>query len=463
MTHTLKLFRRHDSNCTGSDGKGKQPYPKEFRIYESDSPKTSGRRQCDCTISAEGRLLKSKLYVRPKSTGQREWDEAHKVADQWGEWGALTAQVIAVPVTAEPVRIPVVEAIAKFMATLRADERQEQFSQLLVLRLIPFVESAKLSFIQDMDDAEIWSDFKDTWKNDNPLRNRKEKPGQPVPILNLRDGTTQKLITDLRIFQKFCVKKKWLSENWAARAYMSQSVVIEQKESYSDEELDYIYRAATLVTDGKGFTQKRTGQQNSKEVSAFIMALDNTGLRLCDTVRLERHQLVPFNSPPFKHAIYCSPQKTRKTRTTLNFVHIPIAGIIPGLRDLAKTLEELPTKQGRYFFLGGKGTITTNVTSWKARVVRVLKIAEDLMNKDGKRFSFHPHPHRFRHTFACRLLAAGMPTRLVAQYLGDTEETVRKHYSKFCVAEQHEAAGVYGEAMLRRAKRQSKRLQLVKA
>src|SRR5438876_866593 len=99
MIHTLKLFRRHDSNCAGSDGNG------------------------NCTISAEGRLLKTKLYVRPKSTGQREWDEARKVADQWGEWGGTTQPNVVVPVEAGPVRIPVVESIQRFLKGL-SEENQ---------------------------------------------------------------------------------------------------------------------------------------------------------------------------------------------------------------------------------------------------------------------------------------------------------------------------------------------------
>jgi len=135
---------------------------------------------------------------------------------------------------------------------------------------------------------------------------------------------------------------------------------------------------------------------------------------------------------------------------------------MPGLRDLASTLEQLPVKQGRYFFRNGTGTMKTYINNWKIRVNKVLRIAEALMKKDGKKFSHHPHPHRFRHTFACRLLGWGVPLRIVAQYLGDTEDTVRRHYSKFCVAEQHQAAAVYGEAMQRRAEKTKARLQLVK-
>jgi integrase len=41
------------------------------------------------------------------------------------------------------------------------------------------------------------------------------------------------------------------------------------------------------------------------------------------------------------------------------------------------------------------------------------------------------HPHQFRHTCAKRLLVKGVPTGFVATVLGDTEQVVRKHYSKW--------------------------------
>lgn len=71
MVAALKLFRRHEAGC-------RRRYPKDLRLYESDSPKTTGRRQCLCPIYAEGTLRSSgqKRYLRPKSTGEREWKEA---------------------------------------------------------------------------------------------------------------------------------------------------------------------------------------------------------------------------------------------------------------------------------------------------------------------------------------------------------------------------------------------------
>jgi integrase len=122
-----------------------------------------------------------------------------------------------------------------------------------------------------------------------------------------------------------------------------------------------------------------------------------------------------------------------------------------GHPNLVSALHSLPLKHSRYFFLGGgplptrdteawKNRIKKSTTNWRERINRLFQIAESLMREDGKSFSVHPHPHRFRHTFCASLLQAGVSLRTVASYIGDTEEIVRKHYAKFCIAEQVEAA-----------------------
>jgi hypothetical protein len=75
---------------------------------------------------------------------------------------------------------------------------------------------------------------------------------------------------------------------------MKASKVIEPKEPFSDRELEYIFKATELKTDGHGFKVKCTGQPNAWEILVFIWTLRYTGLRISDVVRLERRQLVPF-------------------------------------------------------------------------------------------------------------------------------------------------------------------------
>jgi integrase len=457
----LKLFRRHDSLCTGffkPHTKSQEPYAKEFRIYEADTEKRRGKPamvDCSCMIYAEGTLRKSdgsKNYLRPKATGKREWNAAKEVAAQWTTWGD-TKSSEAQPNSAYEL-VTVQQATDNFVAMKRthaiSEGRIKDIGAFFNGRLATFAAANNITFIQEMDNAEIWAEFRRSWKNMNPLHNRKPRFGENVPDVMVGDGTAVRLIGMLREFQRFCVSRHMLSENWATKDHgMKSRSVVEPKEPFSDEELSYIYTATTLKTDGRGFKVKRTGQQNATEMLAFLYTMRYTGLRISDVVRLKREQLVRFEHHGYTHAIWCNPKKTDNKSN--NFVHISIqSDHFYGHPNLVKALEELPVKRvndDEYFFLGGKGTLKTNITSWNNRVVWVLDKAEELMLADGKKFFEHPHPHKFRHTFAARLLQGGASLRNVAAWLGDTEQIVRKHYAQFCTAEQILAAGDMAAAM----------------
>jgi integrase len=294
------------------------------------------------------------------------------------------------------------------------------------------------------------------------LHNRKPKPGdERIVDRPLALNTASKHVGTLREFLRFCMSRGWLSDNWASAEHgMKTSKVVEPKEPFSDVELAYIYEATKLKTDGRGFT----GQQNAWETLVMIWTLRYTGLRISDAVQLEGRQLVTFNAYGYTHALWCHPAKTR-FRREVNFVHLPIqSDNLPGHPNLVRALQELPVKQGRYFFLGGIGKRRTNINSWRSRITDIFNLAETLMERDGlpmrngTHFAEHPHPHKFRHTFAATLLQTGVvPLRIVAQYLGDTEQTVRRHYAKFCKAEQLEAAAVLAEAMRTMTRRQADR------
>ncbi|HEX4230435.1 MAG TPA: hypothetical protein VHZ07_17300 [Bryobacteraceae bacterium] len=157
----LKLFRRHESRCS-------RRYIKDFRIYEHDSPKTTRKAQCECPIYAEGKL-ESGLYVRPKSTGQRTWDLARKEAAKWEGTGQPHATV---PEPEAEYRLVFVsDAVTSFYANTRengaSEDRMVSLAHLLTLRLIPFSKEYRIQYIQEMDNAQIWQKFRQSWRNLN--------------------------------------------------------------------------------------------------------------------------------------------------------------------------------------------------------------------------------------------------------------------------------------------------------
>jgi integrase len=290
-----------------------------------------------------------------------------------------------------------------------------------------------------MDSAQSWSDFRNSWVNLNPLHNRKPVNGVlPTDVL-VGPATAKRLLGQLREFHRFCIGRRWLSDEWAAWApgkrYLKVITRVEPKEPFSDGDVTAIFKAVKWVTD-----RNKSGQQNAKELLVFCYVLRYSGLRISDAVKLEQSSLVPRPGDPENYALHVFMKKTKK------WVYIPIpSGDIPGEPDVAAALRSLPLKHAKYFFFGGTGTPKTNETSWSNRLTRLFGIVQ----KRGLKLSVHATPHRFRHTFAARLLQSGMTTRDVAEYLGDTEEVVRTHYAKYTTSEQEMATAKWKKAKSR--------------
>jgi integrase len=78
-------------------------------------------------------------------------------------------------------------------------------------------------------------------------------------------------------------------------------------------------------------------------------------------------------------------------------------------------------------FWTGKSDLEDLTKNWRKIYSKVFKAV-----------GIEGHPHQFRHTCAKRLLVKGIPTAFVATVLGDGEEVVRRHYSKW-IPERQEA------------------------
>lgn len=447
----LKLFRRHEKTCI-------QGHEKEFRVYQWMLEKQKGKKatvDCSCTIYAEGTLVNggSKNYIRPHSTDKRLWDEAETVRANWLKWGDTKPPAVAEPEDEAGTLVTVQAAVKAFLVvkdnqldggTIKKP-RHDDVKRFLNHRLIPYATITKrFQFIGEMDNETVWAEFRKSWKN-----RRHHTLNDP-----LAPGTIATTISNLREFLKYCVRREWLSDNYASEEYgMTASTTVKPKEPFSEDELSYIYRAASEIKTGVGIN-KTLIHQSVKETQAFIWTLRYTGLRISDVTVLEISQLQDFHHGGYTHAVWANPMKTEDSRDE-NFVHIPIPSeTLQSHPNLAKALSELAKtpKQGRYFFKAGTGEDKTARGSWQRRLAATFKRAEALMEADGLpmrngthfgsklKTPEHPTPHKFRHTFAATMLQGGASLRLVARYLGDTEETVRKHYSKFCTQEQAQAA-----------------------
>ena len=95
----------------------------------------------------------------------------------------------------------------------------------------------------------------------------------------------------------------------------------------------------------------------------------------------------------------------------------------------------IPDKLGRAFHaLEGE----TPFWSGKSDLEDLTKVWRKIYTKIFKAAGVEGHPHQFRHTTAKRLLVAGLSVSHVATLLANSEDIVRKHYSKW-IPERQEA------------------------
>lgn len=434
----FKFFRRHSSDCS-------RGYAKEDRIYEHDSQRATGRSQCDCVIYAEGQTPTG--YVQKRSTKKRDWKEARFVALPWQMKEPEEGRETKLAITGDYRLFTVGEAVKIFhadqIANGSSEERINQFRQLLDLRLMPFANEHRVEHIQEMDNAFFWSSFRRSWRDLNPL---KRKTGEIPELKPVARSTDKKLVNHARFFIKYCISREWLSDQWLSRDHgVRPSSVIVPKEPFSDQDMLHLYKMASRYPE-------------RFDMLVLMWVMRYTGLRISDAVMLSTDSLVPLQEGTFTHAIWCNPRKTQNKDE--NFVLIPIPnGRQADSPNLVAALQSLPVKHGKYFFTLGRSPLPELNTKefdrrakliknqWSKRLERLFLLTTRELHREGLRFDAKPHPHRFRHTFCARLLQAGMSVRAVASYIGDTEETVRKHYAKFCVSEQRSAARAMSELL----------------
>ena len=437
-THRLTLYRRHSKDCSAE-------HPKDFRIFEYDSAKATKKKQCGCTIVAQGTLPSGKFLKHP-STGENDFARAHLIAARWWEWGDVNPPAEVVRETEQRQQIEAAttlgDAAKEFLAVKKAENVSKGIVSdhriLLEDRLLPFAQGKRIGYIQQMDNAGTWSAFRQSWINLNPLQNRKPVDNVMPEPKELSPNTARRLLGQTREFIRFAIGRGWLTQEWAAPKYLKVMTTLEPKEPFADEDVEAIFKATQFVTD-----RGKTGQFNSKELLVFCYVLRYSGLRISDATKLESTNLVPRPGEPEYYSLHVYQKKTKK------WVFIPIpSGDIPDAPNVAASLQSLPLTAGKYFFLGGKLVLASNVKSWAERVTKLFRKAEEHFGP----LSVHPHPHRFRHTFAARLLEGGMDVRDVAEFLGDTVAVVLRHYAKFTTKQQKIAAQRWKQVMTGAAK-----------
>ena len=207
-------------------------------------------------------------------------------------------------------------------------------------------------------------------------------------------SSAQTRLEYVRGFLRFCQNSGWISANPVAAVKPPKSNSSPTL-PFEEVEIERMLAAADTFTVKGNF-----GAGNRKRVRAMILLLRYSGLRISDASTLERVRLKGT-----KLFLY-----TQKTGTP---VRVPLP------EHVVDALTESPSDDPKHFFWNGSSLKTSAVKIWETTFKTVFEKANI---KGG-------HIHRFRDTFAVRLLEKGVSIETVSVLLGHSNIGITlKHY-----------------------------------
>ncbi len=214
----------------------------------------------------------------------------------------------------------------------------------------------------------------------------------------LAPGSTNKEHAVIKIFCDFCVERGFLPANPASKISRVKCPDGEA-EPYSSEEISAMLAAVDTLGNHNGYDIVRTRLR----ARALLLTLLYSGMRISDVASLERARIDTSGH-----------LSIRIIKTGKSFY----LSLHP---NCLAALHALPVESQRYFFWSGNGQLGSALNSLRC-TVRAL----------GNAAGIAAHPHRFRDTFACRLLEHGTDIRTVQILLGHASvTTTERHYATF--------------------------------
>jgi site-specific recombinase XerD len=312
--------------------------------------------------------------------GTRNWEEA---AEE--KLPELKAKYSRRGVPTPPEQITIAQACQEFL--LDAEARQLQEATLYKYRLLfrkmeSFAHDHGLRFLRELDLAML-REFRTSWPNHNL--------------------SALKKLECLRAFFGFALASKWVDEN-PARQIANPRITSRPTMPFTRDEMISILSACGRYRDNYA----RVGQANARRLRAFVLVLRYSGMRIRDTVTLERERITRN-----KLLLY-----TAKTGTP---VYCPLPDLV------IQALAAAPLTSQRYFFWSGNSKPKSAIGDWQRSLSKLFRLAGVL----------NGHAHRFRDTFAVELLLAGVPMERVSMLLGHQSIRItERHYAPWVAARQ---------------------------
>jgi len=210
--------------------------------------------------------------------------------------------------------------------------------------------------------------------------------------------TWLKEIELLRQFFEFCRDREWIGKNPARGLQRPKIVEANDIVPYTIDEIVRIIAACGEI--GRTSYERRRAR-------AMVLVMRFTGLRISDVVTLSREHIKGTRLE--KRAV----KNHRMVR-----VELPPA--------VLSALDELPRPKA------GAANNQLFFSSGNASMRSLVKGAERTLSVVFQRSGVErAKPHRFRHTLASELLGKGGRIEEVAEILGDSPTTIRRHYAKW--------------------------------
>jgi integrase/recombinase XerD len=327
--------------------------------------------KCKCAIWADGVLGREEIR---RSMRTRDWTKANREVQKWEAEEKISEH--GAPVT-----------LAYAWESLLADLDKRGLTggtvrkyKLLKKQMSDYAIAHSLTRLADFD-LDTLDRFRRTWK-DGPR-------------------TALKKLERLRAFFRFAVDRAWIEKN-PARRLSNPRVELRPTMPLSDAEMTSILTAC----DSAILTAMRPAAKlNALRLKTLVLLMRYSGMRVSDAVALEKSKLDG-------NRLFLRTQKTGQ----------PVYTILPPL--VVDALATTPRITDSRYFWSGQGTRESVTCHWQMRLKELFDAAG--IKKDGT----NALSHRFRDTFAVKLLERGTSIESVSVLLGHKSIRItEKHYS----------------------------------
>ena len=344
------LYRRHEDSCR---------YKKKGRRHVG----------CSCPVWMDGYDIRAVRQRRSLRT--RSWSQAQIRLDEFENGKALREPDSSIALS---------DAVESYLADCKA-RRLQPSTLVSYTNTLGHLKKAFPGSIGSVDLAKLTA----------------FRAGRKVTA-----ASSAKEIQAFRTFFRFCLERKWITEN-PAKALRPPKDDGLPTMPFTDEEIGKILAACDRIDN----PNQREIPRARIRALALVLLLLYSGFRISDAVKLERARVERDGRLLVR---------LMKTRAPL-YLRLPVVAL--------NALWAIP-EESEYFLWSGTAKLSTAIGSARRTIACVLKLA-----------GIEGHPHMFRDTFAVGLLREGAELRTVQLLLGHKSiRTTEKHYAPFVVSMQ---------------------------